>query len=113
VLRLFLIFLFSSINLFGYKITSKVGHVDEVVKIKKVIKFQDKNQKENYILFTENGAYKIQASNNFLTTKVAAYLKTQEGKSVKIVLHFNYNRLATGQIYQYSRVVCNAFSNEH
>jgi len=110
VARFFFIFLLSSINLFDICILLNNCFSLYCLKIKKVIKFQDKNQKENYVLFTENGAYKIQASNDFLTTKVAAYLKTQEGKSVKIVLHFNYNRLATGQIYQYSRVVCNAFS---
>jgi len=113
VARFFFIFLLSSINLFAYKFTPKVGHIDEFVKIEKVIKLENKNQKDKYIVFVENGTYQIKGINDLATLKVAEYLKSQEGKNTKIVLHFSYNRLATGQIYQYSKVVCNAFSNGH
>lgn len=107
--KLFLLFLFFLNKIYGFVDTSNCNNNIASIKIENCISVETFNKKFKYYVITEKMIIPIRGANEFSTKKLASYLKTKEGESVNVSVHFHTYKLAYGDSYFFNMEIFNIY----
>lgn len=107
--KFILLFLLLCSSIYGYKQTDNCSAGKFEIKVIDCIQVKNKHGRFDYFLISDHYSYEIKSVNEYMTTKLAAFIKTKVGQDIQVQAHYHYYKMYDGTLFFTLMQITNAY----